>query len=222
MPSQFVSCLPARLFPALACAALLFAATAPAHAQFGAPPPGTQVKDASALKPPAGSRVAIVEFADLECPACASANPLVKEAVAKYKIPWVRHDFLIPSHAWSLSAAVNARWFDTKSPALGNEFRDQVGMLREFTQKFAQSHSIALPPSLDPQSKLIAAVQSDNELGKRTGIRVTPTLFVVTAGGKGAPYIQVQDPSQLDQVIAQALADTTPARPAAVKKKSTK
>jgi protein-disulfide isomerase len=78
MPSQFVSCLPARLFPALACAALLFAATAPAHAQFGAPPPGTQVKDASALKPPAGSRVAIVEFADLECPACASANPLVK------------------------------------------------------------------------------------------------------------------------------------------------
>jgi protein-disulfide isomerase len=231
MPSQFVSCLPARLFPALACAALLFVATAPARAQFGAPPPGIQVKDASALKPPAGARVAIVEFADLECPACASANPLVKEAAAKYKIPWARHDFLIPSHAWSLSAAVNARWFDTKSRALGNEFRDQIfanqpyiynlGMLREFTQKFAQSHSIALPPSIDPQSKLIAAVQADNELGKRTGIHETPTIFVVTAGSKGAPYIHVTDQSQLDQIVAQALADTTPARPAAAKKKST-
>jgi protein-disulfide isomerase len=235
MPSQFVSRLAARaarIFTALACAALLFASTAPASAQFGAPPPGIQVKDASALKPPAGSRVAIVEFADFECPACASANPLVKEAAAKYKIPWVRHDLLIPSHAWSLSAAVNARWFDAKNPALGNEFRDQVfanqpyiynlGMLRQFTQKFAQSHSIVLPPSIDPQGKLIAAVQSDNELGKRTGIHSTPTLFVVTANSKGAPYIQVTDPSQLDQVVAQALADTTPARSAATKKKSTR
>ena len=227
MPSQFASCLPTRLFSAFACAALLFT-TSPAHAQFSAPPPGIQVKDASALHPPTGSRVAIVEFADLECPACAAANPLVKEAVAKYKIPWVRHDFLIPSHARSLSAAVNARWFDAKSPALGNEFRDQVfanqpyifnlGMLREFTQKFAQSHSIALPPSLDPQSQLITAVQADNDLGKRTGIRQTPTIFVVTAGSKGAPYIHVTDQGQLDQIVAQALADTTPARPAAKKK----
>jgi protein-disulfide isomerase len=227
MPSQFVACFPTRLFSALACAALLFSIP-PAHAQFSAPPPGTQIKDASALHPPTGARVAVVEFADLECPACAAANPLVKEAVAKYKIPWVRHDFLIPSHAWSLSAAVNARWFDAKSPALGNEFRDQVfanqpyifnlGMLREFTQKFAQSHSIALPPSLDPQSQLITAVQADNDLGKRTGIRQTPTIFVVTAGSKGAPYIHVTDQGQLDQIVAQALADTTPARPAAKKK----
>jgi protein-disulfide isomerase len=237
MSSQFVSCsstrpVRARLFSALACAALLFAATAPAHAQFGAPPPGMQVKDASALKPPVGARVAIVEFADLECPACANANPLLREAAAKYKIPWVRHDFLIPSHAWSMSAAVNARWFDTKSPALGNEFRDQVfanqpyiynlGMLREFTQKFAQSHSIALPPSIDPQGKLTAAVQSDNELGKRTGIHETPTIFVVAANSKGAPYIHVTDQGQLGQIVAQALADTAPAHPAAAKKKSTR
>jgi protein-disulfide isomerase len=231
MPSQFASSLPARLFSALACAALLFTLP-PAHAQFSAPPPGTQIKDASALHPPAAARVAVVEFADLECPACAAANPVVKAAVEKHKIPWVRHDFLIPSHAWSLSAAVNARWFDAKSPALGNEFRDEIfanqpyiynlGMLRQFTQKFAQSHSIELPPSIDPEGKLIAAVQSDNELGKRTGIRVTPTLFVVTSGGKAAPYTQVTDPSQLDQVILQALADTVPAHSSAAKKKSAK
>jgi protein-disulfide isomerase len=202
----------------------------PARAQFSAPPPGTPIKDDSALHPPTGAHVAVVEFADLECPACAAANPIVKEAVAKYKIPWVRHDFLIPSHAWSLSAAINARWFDARNPVLGNDFRDQIFanqpyiynlvMLRQFTQKYAQSHSIELPPAIDPEGKLIAAVQADNELGKRTGIRVTPTLFVVTSGGKAAPYIQVTDPSQLDQVISQALADTAPAHSSALKKKS--
>ena len=57
-----------------------------------------QVLDASGLRPPVGARVAIVEFDDLQCPACAAANPALKAAAAQYKIPWVRHDFLIPGH----------------------------------------------------------------------------------------------------------------------------
>ncbi len=108
----------------LSLAAAFFLAATAAHAQFGAPPPGTQVHDPAALKPPAGARVAIVEFEDMECPDCARANPLLKEAAAKYHIPWVRHDFPLPMHAWSFNAAVNARWFDTKSKALGDEYRD--------------------------------------------------------------------------------------------------
>ena len=86
----------ASLYLSLAAATLLAAATA--HAQFAAPPGGTQVRDASPLKPPAGARVAIVEFADMECPDCARANPLLKEAAAQYKIPWIRYDFP-PAHA---------------------------------------------------------------------------------------------------------------------------
>ena len=74
----------------------------------------------------AGARVAIVELEDMECPDCARANPLLKEAAAKYNIPWVRHDFPLPFHAWSFQAAVNARWFDTKSKKLGDEYRDEV------------------------------------------------------------------------------------------------
>ena len=79
----------ARLALALLPAVLLWIAPA-ARAQFGAPPT-TQVHDASALKPPAGARVAIVEFEDLECPDCARANPLLKDAADKYHIPWIRH-----------------------------------------------------------------------------------------------------------------------------------
>src|SRR5580658_9362112 len=100
--------------------ALLLAAVPAARAQFGAPET-TPVHDASALKPPAGHSVAIIEFYDLECPLCAQTNPQLIAAANQYKIPWIRHDFLIPGHIWSPQAAVNARFFDTKSDKLGNE-----------------------------------------------------------------------------------------------------
>ena len=205
------------LWLGLAAAALLAVAAA-AQAQFVPPETGTQVHDASALKPPAGARVAIVEFADYECPDCAHANPLLKEAAAKYKIPLVRHDFPLPMHNWSFTAAVNARWFDTKSKALGDEYRDQVfanqisiyspAILAQFTEKFAADHHIALPFAVDPQGKLAAEVKADYALGQRIGIEHTPTIWVVTANSKGAPFVEVVDRSKLFQLIDQAIADT--------------
>jgi protein-disulfide isomerase len=214
-----------RLLLSLA-AAVLLAAAVNAHAQFGAPAPGTQVNDATALHPPAGARVAIVEFADMECPACANANTTLKAAAATYKIPWVRHDFLIPGHIWSPVAAVNARWFEaTKGKAVGDEYRDQVfanqasiynlAVLHQFTEKFAQSHGISLPFAIDPQGKLAAAIKADGDLGVRTGIKATPAVWVVTEHSKGAPYMEVANGmSNLYQLIDQALADTAPAKPA--------
>jgi len=200
--------------------AALFAAGSCAYAQFGSQ--GTQVHDTSALKPPAGARVAIVEFADMECPICGNENPIIKAAAAKYKIPWVRHDFPLAYHAWSLNAAVNARWFDIKSKALGDEYRDQVfanhasiynpGVLAQFTAKFAKEHGIALPFAIDPQGKLAAEVKADYALGQRIGIEHTPTVFIVTSNSKGAPYIEVQHPSQdLYTIIDKALVDTASA-----------
>ncbi len=55
-------------------------------------------KDTSALHPPPGSKVAIVEFADLECPMCGMQNPVLMQAVEKYHVAWERHDFPIPGH----------------------------------------------------------------------------------------------------------------------------
>ena len=217
------------LFLSLAAAALLFTAAAGAHAQFGAPSPGTQVRDATVLRPPAGARVALVEFEDMECPDCGRANPLLNEAAAKYKIPLVRHDFPLPMHNWSFNAAVNARWFDTRSKALGDEYRDQVfanqisivspETLRQFTEKFAANHGVALPFAIDPQGKLAALVKADYALGQRVGIEHTPTIWVVTANSKGAPFVEVVDRSKLYQLIDQAIADTAAApKPAVVKK----
>lgn len=207
---------PRRLPAAVAFAFLAFAALgAPTLPAQNEP---TKVLDASVLKPPPGAHIAIVEFEDLECPMCAHTNPLVKAAAAQYKIPWVRHDFLIPGHLWSPKAAVYARWFDMKSKALGDEYRDEVfanqtyiynpQVLDQFTQKFAQAHGVALPFAIDPTGKLAAEVQADTQVGMRTGIVHTPTIFIVTAGPGGNNYLEVLDPDHdlyrtIDQAEAQ-------------------
>jgi len=196
---------------ALACAA--------AAAQAQQP---VQIFDATALHPPAGARVAIVEFDDLQCPACAAANPTLKAAAAKYHIPWVRHDYLIPYHNWSRAAAINARWFDLKSKALGDDYRDQVfaaqqsiynpDSLNQFAQSFARGHGLTIPFSVDPQGSLAALVDADVALGRRTGIKSTPTIFIVASNSRGAPFTQVLNPAQdLYTTIDRAMADTAPA-----------
>ena len=164
----------------------------------------------------------------MECPDCGRANPVLKEAAATYHIPWVRHDFPLPMHAWSFDAAVNARFFDTKSKTLGDEYRDQVfanqpslgnnpELLRQLTQSFADKHKIALPFAVDPKGNLTALVKADYALGQRIGIEHTPTIWVVTDNSKGSPFVEVVDRTELYQIIDQAIADTKDAKPAVKK-----
>ena len=201
---------------------LSLALAAPAFAQFSNPESQTTpVHNAAALRPPVGARVAVVEFADLECPDCARANPVVKEAVEKYHIPWVRHDFPLPFHTWSFDAAVNARWFDTKSKKLGDDYRDAVFAaqptilsqddLRKFTMQFAAEHKVSFPFVVDPQGRLAELVKADYALGQSVGIQHTPTIWVVTNRTSGAPFVEVIDRSRLFTMIDEALAETAPA-----------
>ncbi len=163
-----------------------------------------------ALRPPKGAQVAIVIFEDLQCPDCRRAAPLVEEASKTYKIPVVRHDFPLPFHTWSFDAAVFARYFDTHSKALGNEFRDYIFAnqlevtpqnLRSFAEKFATEHKVDLPFVVDPQGKLAALINADKELGKAIQINHTPTLYVVSNKRSGKPFVEVVDRSQLYALI---------------------
>jgi len=163
-----------------------------------------------ALRPPKGSTVAIVVFEDLQCPDCRRAAPLVEEAAKTYKIPVVRHDFPLPFHTWSFDAAVLARYFDTHSKSLGNEFRDYIfdnqleitpQNLRGFAEKFAAEHKVDLPFVVDPEGKLAALVNADKELGKTIPINHTPTLYVVSNKRAGKPFVEVVDRSQLYALI---------------------
>jgi protein-disulfide isomerase len=202
-------------------AATLFAACClPAAAQFSAPPnTGNAFKDTSMLKPPAGAKVAIYKFEDLECPACAHAYPIVHAAADRYKIPIVRHDFPLKMHIWSMDAAITARYLQDKvSPATAEEFRGAVFAaqnaiaskedLANFTRRFFQSHKLNQPFVIDPVGLFAAEVNSDYTLGERIGITQTPTIWVVSQ----KTWVQVTDINQLyatiDNVESQVAANT--------------
>lgn len=162
------------------------------------------------FRPPKGAQVAIVIFEDLECPMCRRTAPLVEQASKTYKIPVVRHDFPLPMHPWSYQAAVFARYFDTHSKALGNEFRDYVfenqleinlQNLRAYAEKFAASHKVDLPFVIDPQGKLAAEVNADRDLGKAIKLDHTPTVYIVSNRNPSKPYIEVKDNNQLYSTI---------------------
>ncbi|HET9743862.1 MAG TPA: thioredoxin domain-containing protein [Terriglobales bacterium] len=168
--------------------------------------------DTSALRPPPGAKVAIVEFIDLQCPDCARANPLVKEAAKTYNIPVVRHDFPLPIHNWSFDAAVIAKYFDRQSKALGNGWRDYCfenqpaitpENLRSMAEKFASANHAVLPFVVDPDGKFAAEVKADFALGQRVGIEHTPTIYVVSNRTVGQPFVEVVDRSKLYSIIDQ-------------------
>jgi protein-disulfide isomerase len=173
------------------------------------------VNDTSALRPPKGSKVAIIVFEDLQCPDCARAEPLLQEAAKTYKIPIVRHDFPLAMHNWSFEAHVMARYFDTKSKAIGEEFRsfllkNQPSItkenLRGIAERFAEERKVALPFVVDPTGVLTAKVKADFALGQRVGIEHTPTLYVVSDTQRGTPFVEVVDRANLFQLIDQMLA----------------
>ena len=188
----------------------LLLVAAPLAAQSSMPPgKGTAFKDTSPIKPPAGAPIAIYEFEDMECPACARAFPMVHQAVEHYKIPLVRHDFpLGPSHPWSFEAAVDARYFQDKvSPRAADEYRGAVFAaqinisnkedLLNFTRRFFQSHGMQMPFVVDPTGQLAKEVREDRALGDKVGLNETPTIFVCTQNN----WVQIMDPTLLPQTI---------------------
>jgi protein-disulfide isomerase len=187
----------------------------PLHAQFSGGDNTTKVNDPAFLKPPAGAKVAIIVFEDLECPSCGHDAPILRAAAARYKVPLLRHDFPLPMHTWAYDAAVNARWFESQSYQLGEDYRLRVfanqtaistkADLFAFTERFAKEKGIALPFVMDPQGALKAKVDKDANLGKtKVVIDHTPTIWVVTR----TRAVEIKTPDQIDSAISAAIAST--------------
>jgi protein-disulfide isomerase len=185
--------------------------------------------DTSMLHPPKGVKVAIIVFEDLECPQCAKAAPLVHEAAKQYNIALVQYDFPLRQHPWSLEAAINARYFDTKSLKLGDDYRLYIFAnqnsitkqnLRGITEKWAEDHKITLPFVVDPSGALAAKVEADRALGARIPLDHTPTIYIVSDTGHGTTVVEVPEVTQLYQTIDQVM-KTAGASPSAHKTAST-
>ena len=181
----------------------------------------------SVLKPPPGSKVAIVMFEDLECPDCSRAYPVVWENANAHKVPVVLHDYPLPMHKWSFDAAVWARYFDTKDTKtqnVGNEFRRFIfanqqqitkNNLQQWVQKFGDDNKVPVPFAKDPDGSLTEKVKADYALGQRLGIQGTPTIWVVGNTSGSQPLAeQVKDRTQLGQMIEDMMAKAQPAGPA--------
>ncbi len=170
------------------------------------------------LKPPAGAKVAVYEFDDLECPVCARAIPIVRAAVEHYKVPVVHRDYpLTEIHVWSFQAAVTARYIEDRiSPQLADEFRKDVFAnqsliankddLARFTGRWFQAHNRSLPFVMDPSGACQNEVKADRALGDRIGVGVhgTPCIFVVTPQSATL----VVDVNQIGRMIEVAMAQT--------------
>ncbi len=205
----------ALIIPILFTTALAFAQETP-----------LKVRDTSILKPPPGHKIAIIEFMDLECPVCRHDNPVIKDAVAKYHVPWIHYSFPLPQHNWSFQAAIYAHWLGSKGKGLANEYRNYIYAnqpqietkqdLRTWTQKFAKLHGIAMPFVVDPQGKFAAQVKADRSLGDRMGVHYTPTVWIVTNDySQGKNYVQVTNFNDMFAMMDQAEAQVAHEKPAA-------
>jgi protein-disulfide isomerase len=177
---------------ALGLVLLMFAYVSSVTAQFyGDKQPDKLANTSSILKSPAGVKVAVIEFEDLECPPCAEAYPIVSSAIAQYHVPLIRYDFPLKSHVWSFDAAVMARWMrENVSETTAGEFRKAIFAsqsaiankddLQTFAHSFATQHKFQLPSKIDPDSRLANEVAADRSVGERLRITGTPTIVVVT------------------------------------------
>jgi protein-disulfide isomerase len=194
-----------------------------------------QAVDTSVLKPPPGARVAIVLFEDLECPTCARVYPQVWEVSNSLKVPVVLRDYPLASHTWSFEAAVFARFFDTKSEKLGNDFRAYIyqnqprinkANLQQWVGKFAADNKVPLPFAIDSDGKLKEKVVADRNEGNQLGLSGTPTIYVVGNGGANTPAVQVNDFDKLNEAVQDMLqkapAAKAPAKSSAKKKPAKK
>ena len=183
--------------------------SAPLSAQTSAPPgTGETFKDTSMLKPPAGEKIAIIEFQDLECPACAHAFPIVHAAAAHYGIPLLERDFPLRQHIWSSDAAIWARYLQDKvSPKVADEYRGaifaaQIGIeskdeMMGFTRRFFIAHGLQMPFVADPTGELAKEVDAERALGEKLGLEYTPCIIVCTQH----EWVHVTDVSLLYQTI---------------------
>jgi protein-disulfide isomerase len=208
--------------------------TLPAHAQFLGSRTPDEFRDLNTLKPPPGSKAAIIVFEDLACPGCAYAHPLEKQAAEETHAALLRYDYPIASHLWTFDGAVCARYLQEKvGPQLAEQYRAAVFAsqnliankddLHQFTQRWMQQHGQQMPFVIDPGDTLAAKVRSDYNLGQRIHLTQTPTIIVVTQNNYQVVCgtDTLKDPTRLFPILNAAIAQANSAPKAQLSPRST-
>ena len=162
---------------------------------FGARPfdPVKNVLDKGVTGPARGPKdapVTIVEFGDLQCPACKAAQPLIEQLVAaEPKARFIFQNFPLEMHNW---AAKGAAYADCVGRASNDAFWKFVSKTYEtqpdITAENADEKLTAIADGVGLKGTDIAAcaakpdtkarVDKSIELGKTVEVNSTPTLFI--------------------------------------------
>ena len=137
-----------------------------------------------------GAKVTIVEFGDLQCPACAAAHPTVKQVLAdrEGEVNFVWRHFPLPMHRNAMVAAVAA-----EAAGEQGKFWEMHDMLFENQTEWAEENNAkeiftgyAEELGLDTavftealNSNFNAErIQTDQDDGIALGVNSTPTFFI--------------------------------------------
>lgn len=158
------------------------------------------------------AKVRLVEFSDLQCPACKSAEPFVKQTVEKNKnnsFQFIYRHFPLTQHVHSRKAANFAEYANSQ-----NKFweihdklfatQDEWASLPDPTEYFANLGSgfgldkdkikEAISKSLFDQK-----INDDQSEGTRLGVDATPTFYL---NGK---KLRLQSFTELDSAVSKEL-----------------
>ena len=124
-----------------------------------------------------------------------------------------------------------ARYFDSISPQLGEEFRRYIFSiqptitkqnLREKAEQFASQHGQQFPTFFDPSGAFKAKVDADYSLGLGMRVHQTPSVYISRLRPDGSvDYTELQKIEDLMSTLAQAVQmekQESAAAPAARKK----
>jgi len=165
---------------------------------------------------PARAPVTIVEYADLQCPSCATLHSFLEnDLIPKYegKVRVVFKEFpLVAFHDWSLTAAIANECVYTMNPAAYVPFRTLVYKnqsafnavnVRDLLLNYADQAGVdrvRLAGCLDAKSSL-PRIEQDLEEGKRLSVNSTPTSFI-----NGKRIVGAASPTDFYKEVDEALA----------------
>ncbi|MGH9481399.1 MAG: DsbA family protein [Terriglobales bacterium] len=160
----------------------------------------------------AQAAVRVIVYQDLECPDCARWHGVLQSQVIPRfgkQVAFEFRDFPLPQHLWSFNAAVLARYFDRRQAQMGMAWRDYCfthqdtltpDNLLDQAESWGARYGVARSQlqQVFSRTDLFAAVEADQQRGKRDNVQHTPTVLL--------DGVEAQTPEQLEQRLGQALA----------------
>ena len=159
--------------------------------------------------------ILMVEFSDLECPHCKSAQPIAEKLAAEFpQARYIFQQFPLPAtmHPWAMKAAEYADCAGQLNPTLFWKYVDTVfenqgsvaaataeDKLKEFATTVGLDPQKIAACSATPQTE--ARVKKSMQLGESLDVNQTPTLFINgrrVLGIADIPYDQLKNLVQFE------------------------